>query len=78
MENRIELLILKILKAEKATDMSSGMTLREFPLEDLEIEANTLYKKMKMLEQKGLVKKGYKDSQAFTYFVTREGLEILG
>lgn len=77
MNDRTELLILKILKYEKATSKSSGMTLKEFPLDDLGVGANTLYKRLKVLEQKGLIQKGYKDSQAFTYFVTTDGLSIL-
>lgn len=78
MNDRTELLILRIMKYEKATSKSSGMTLKEFPLEDLGVGASTLHKKLRVLEQKGLIQKGYKDSQAFTYFITQEGLEILG
>lgn len=77
MKERLEVLILRILKAEEAITKSSGMTLKEFPLKDLGISLSTLYKKMTILEKKGFVQKGHKDSQAFTYYVTKPGLEIL-
>ena len=77
MEDRLELLILKILKAEQATSKSFGMALKEFPLKELGIALSTLYKRMAILEKKGFVQKGYKDSQAYTYCITEKGLEIL-
>ena len=77
MEDRLEVLILRILKAEQATSKSAGMTLKEFPLKDLGITLSTLYKRMIILEKKGFVQKGYKDSQAYTYYITEKGLEIL-
>lgn len=55
MEERLEVLILRILKAEEAITRSSGMTLKEFPLKDLGITLSTLYKRMTILERKGMV-----------------------
>lgn len=77
MNNRIEFLILKILKAEEATSKAAGMTLKEFPLTDLNIGVSSLQKKMKALEKKDLVAQGYQDGKAYTYYITKQALELL-
>lgn len=77
MNNMIDYLILRILVKESAISKSTGMTLKEFPLEDLNIKVNTLQKKMKGLEKQELVKRGYRDSRSYTYYITKKALELL-
>lgn len=75
--NRINFIVLKIMATEDAISKSSGMTLNEFPLEDLQIKRNTLQKKMQQLQAAGLVEKGYKDMHSYTYYITEKGLNFL-
>ncbi|MBQ3584519.1 MAG: hypothetical protein IJA27_07375 [Lachnospiraceae bacterium] len=76
--NRINFIILKIMKSEDAVSKSTGMTLNEFPLEDLQIKRNTLQKKMQQLQSAGFVERGYKDMHSYTYYITEVGLNFLG
>ena len=43
----------------------------------LEVKSNTLYRRLKILTKMGYTAKGFNDRREHTYYVTKEGEEIL-
>lgn len=76
--NRLGFIVLSILKQNGAENRLSSMTLREIAsAEDFGLKENTIFKKIKDFQASGYVGKGLKEGRADTFFITREGLEML-
>lgn len=73
----IDVMILKILKSENATDVISGLAIKDFPMEDMMLKYNSLYKRVKRLMEAGYVDAGFRDGHADTYYITESGLKLL-
>ncbi len=76
--NRLDFIILLILKKSGAARSLSSMTVREIACtEDLGVKENTIFKKIKNLERSGYIERGLKEGRADTYFITPKGCKRL-
>lgn len=76
--NRLDFIILSVLRQNEAVNRLSSMTVKEIAsVENLGIKENTIFKKIRSLEQFGYVGRGLKESRADTFFITKDGLESL-
>ena len=58
--------------------MLSSMTVQEIALaEDFGMKENTVFKKAREFEKRGLVKRGLKEGRAATFYITAAGCEFL-
>lgn len=78
--NRIDLLILLVLRENVAMDIVNAMTLKEImEMEDVPpMSSNGLYKRLKLLQESGYVENGMKSSRASTFYITKTGIKALG
>lgn len=74
---RTQYVIMKILKKRKAFNHMRSMTLSEISELEGRNKQNTLYKHIRILENKKLVKLGAKVERANGYFLSEEGLKLL-
>lgn len=74
---RTQYVIMKILKKNKATNHMKSMTLKEISKNEKKSKPNTLYKHIRILETKDLVKSGAKAERANGYYLSEEGLKLL-
>lgn len=74
---RTQYVIMKILKKNKAVNYMKSMTLKEMARQEKKNKTNTLYKHVRILEKKNLVKSGAKAERAFGYYLTEDGLGLL-
>ena len=74
---RTQYVIMKILRTNKATNHMKSMTLKEIAKNDKKNKTNTLYKHIRILEKKDLVKSGAKAERANGYYLSEEGLNLL-
>lgn len=74
---RTQYVIMKILKKNKAVNYMKSMTLKEMAKQEKKNKTNTLYKHVRILEKKNLVKSGAKAERAYGYYLTEDGLELL-
>lgn len=74
--NLIDVTILMYLKREQALDEMSGFAIKDFPL-DLMLKSNSLYKRIKRLQEAGYVAAGFRDEHANTYYITKSGLKLV-
>lgn len=74
---RTQYVIMKILKNRKAFNHMRSMTLSEIAELEGRNKPNTLYKHLRILENKKLVMPGAKVERANGYFLSKEGLELL-
>ena len=75
--NRLDVIILQLLKANKCNNKLSGMTISEM-LESCEIGCrNNVYIRLKNLLNDNLIAKGLIDNHADTYYITEKGLKLL-
>lgn len=72
-----DITILMFLKKMNAVDSMSGYTIYDFPLDDLMLKSNSLYKRIKRLQNAGYVAVGFRDEHAHTYYITENGLKIV-
>ncbi|MCM1253233.1 MAG: helix-turn-helix domain-containing protein [Clostridium sp.] len=75
---RTQYVIMKILKANKATSYIRAMTITEIAELEGRNKPNTLYKHIKILQNRNLVESGVKAERANSYFINELGLELLG
>ncbi len=76
--NRLCFIILSVLQQNEAVNRLSSMTIKEIAsVEDLGIKENTIFKKIRILEQSGYIGRGLKESRADTFFITEDGIEYL-
>ncbi len=74
---RTQYVIMKILKAKKATNHMKSLTVNEIAKNDRKNKPNTLYKHIRILEEKNLIKSGAKVARADGYYLSEEGLQLL-
>ncbi len=76
--NRLEFIILSVLRQNEATNRFSAMTVREIAsAEDLGMKENTIFKKIRGFEQTRYIGRGMKEGRADTFFITPDGLAYL-
>ena len=70
---RLDILILKTLKSNKAVNEYTGMSITE--LSELGLASRRhLARKTSLLEEEGYIKQGVKNGKGFTYFITEKGM----
>lgn len=74
---RTQYVIMKILRANKATNFIRGMTLAEISEKEGRNKPNTLYKHIKILQKRKFVEPGVKVERANSYIISKLGLELL-
>lgn len=74
---RTQYVIMNILRANKATNYMKSMTLEEIQEEEGRNKPNTLYKHIRILQEKKLVELGAKVERANGYFLNEAGLKLL-
>ena len=74
---RTQYVIMKILKTQKATNHMKSLTINEIAKNERKNKPNTLYKHIRILEEKNLIKSGAKVARANGYYLSKEGLQLL-
>lgn len=74
---RTQYVIMKILKTQKASNHMKSLTINEIAKNERKNKPNTLYKHIRILEEKNLVKSGAKVARANGYYLSEEGLQLL-
>lgn len=74
---RTQYVIMKILKTQKATNHMKSLTINEIAKNERKNKPNTLYKHIRILEEKNLVKSGAKVARANGYYLSEDGLNLL-
>ncbi len=74
---RTQYVIMKILRKQKATNHMKSMTLKEIAKNEKKNKPNTLYKHIRILVKRNLVKSGAKAERANGYYLSEEGLNLL-
>ena len=74
---RTQYVIMKILKTQKATNHMKSMTLNEIASNEKKNKPNTLYKHIRILEERNLVKSGAKVARVNGYYLSEDGLQLL-
>ena len=74
---RTQYVIMNILRANKATNYMKSMTLEEIQEVEGRNKPNTLYKHIRILQEKKLVEVGAKCERAYGYFLNEAGMELL-
>lgn len=74
---RTQYVIMNILRANKATNYMKSMTLEEIQEEEGRNKPNTLYKHIRILQEKKLIESGAKVERANGYFLNEAGVELL-
>lgn len=75
--SRCSYIILGILKKSKATDKVHALTISEISSFEKVSKHNTIHKKVKEMQEKGLIDEGVKAGRAKTYYATTKALDIL-
>lgn len=75
--SRCSYIILGILKKSKATDKVHALTISEISSFEKVSKHNTIHKKVKEMQEKGLIDEGVKAGRAKTYYATAKALDIL-
>lgn len=75
--NRIQYVILNIMKKNDALDSMRSMSCNEISDYEKHSKVCTIYKHMRILESYGLVRKGAKVERAFGYVLTKEAIKLL-
>lgn len=74
---RTQYVIMKILKTQKATNHMKSLTINKIARNERKNKPNTLYKHIRILEEKNLVKSGAKVARANGYYLSEDGLNLL-
>ena len=74
---RTQYVIMKILRTKKATNHMKSMTLKEIAKNEKKNKTNTLYKHIRILEKRNLVKSGAKAERCEGYYLSEDGLNLL-
>ena len=70
---RSSYILMGILRMKNATDKVHGLTIQELHEIERLSKPNTINKRLKKLEQLGLIQEGVKAGKAKTYFLTEMG-----
>ena len=74
---RTQYVIMKILKTKKATNHMKSLTVNEIAKMERKNKPNTLYKHIRILEKRNLIRSGAKVARANGYYLSEEGLGLL-
>lgn len=74
---RTQYVIMKILRKQGATNHMKSMTVKEIAKNEKKNKPNTLYKHIRILEERNFVKSGAKAERANGYYLSEEGLNLL-
>lgn len=74
---RTQYVILNILRASKATNYARSMTVAEISEREGRNKPNTLYKHIRVLQDKKLIETGAKAERANGYFLNEAGMKLL-
>ena len=74
---RTQYIIMRILRTNKATNYIRAMTVTEISEQEGRNKPNTLYKHIKILQNRNLVESGVKVERANSYFINELGMELL-
>ena len=74
---RTQYVIMRILRTNKATNFIRSMTLTEISEQEGRNKSNTIYKHMKILQEKKLVELGVKVERSNSYFLSEAGMQLL-
>lgn len=78
MMDRLSFLILSVLKSCRAINSISAITVMELvKMEEFMYRPNTIYKKIQELKKETYIEEGMKDGKAYTYFITKKGMNYL-
>ncbi len=75
--NRIQYVILNIMRKRKAVDHMHSMSCNEICEIEKRCKVTTIYKHIRILENLGYVKRGAKIERAFGYILTAKAVDIL-
>lgn len=75
--NRIQYVVLNILKKNNATDHMHSMSCNEICEIENRSKVTTIYKHIRILEDYGYVTKGAKIERANGYILTEQGINVL-
>lgn len=75
--NRIQYVILNIMRKRKAVDHMHSMSCNEICEIENRCKVTTIYKHICILVEKGYVQKGAKIERAFGYILTKKAIDIL-
>ena len=75
--NRIQYVILNIMRKRKAVDHMHSMSCNEICEIEKRCKVTTIYKHIRILEEKGYVKQGAKIERAFGYILTAKAIDML-
>lgn len=75
--SRCSYTILGILKKKNATDKVHALTISEISSFEKVSKHNTIHKKVKEMQDKGLIDEGVKAGRAKTYYATSKALNLL-
>lgn len=75
--NRIQYVILNIMRKRKAVDHMHSMSCNEICEIEKRCKDTTIYKHIRILEEKGYVKQGAKIERAFGYILTSKAIDLL-
>ena len=75
--NRIQYVILNIMKKRKAVDQMHSMSCNEICEIEKRCKVTTIYKHICILENMGYVKRGAKIERAFGYILTTKAINML-
>ena len=74
---RIQYVILNIMRKRKAVDHMHSMSCNEICEVEKRCKVTTIYKHIRILEEKGYVKQGAKIERAFGYMLTTKAIDML-
>lgn len=74
---RTQYVIMRILRTNKATNYIRAMTLAEISEQEGRNKPNTLYKHIKILQNRKMVESGIKVERANSFFINDLGMELL-
>lgn len=76
--NKIEFLILSILLSNGAVGKLNAMTVKDIiAAEGLKYGSSAIYKHLQSFQNKGFVNPGLKEGKAFTFYITKAGIQKL-
>lgn len=75
--NRIQYIIMNIMRKNGATDHMHSMSCNEICEHEKCSRVTTIYKHIRILEEYGLVERGAKIERAYGYILTEEAIKLL-
>lgn len=74
--DRLDYFILKLLNKEKCTNYFESITVYEI-IRQIKLSRQTVYRRLKKLQEMGYVEKGCKSIQADTFYILKKGIDIV-